>query len=476
MKKVLSAVIISLLMIYSVNSQGYYEWSEPFPLTDSVSDNSNPSMYLIYQNSLYMVWEKQIDSVSTSIYMDNILDAEPPQEVQASSGVQYRNPQIMNANYYPDCDSVFFLIYETNENGNIDIYFKAYMMDGSFLPAEPLVNTPFDDHQLTVGHIDYWDGGGSFRNAALYIRNDSLFARNLMRDGWYIYFDNEKMIDSFSSSDPVAIDNYVAYLKEEDEEFHIYHSVCNNSGNWDTPQLIYDSADCRNLDFSLHYGNLVWSSYKDTVWKTMTMDLWGYEFHTYDFSKNTPFDPAALGLIVGVKSWWTEFWIASPFPENNVDEIFMTDFAGGNDFLNFSNSGTMNQNPRFFIGEPTNYCQYDYLLWESYRNGHWQIWASKIIQCAGLVDEMEDDNRFISTYPNPFNSETTLEFTLEHRDHVLIEAYDNRGVLIATITDQAYEQGAHQLRWNDKGLPAGMYIIKMNVGENIYSSKLIKER
>ncbi len=479
MKKIKTGLIaLTLICIIGLTgySQGYYEWGDPFPLTDSLSDNSNPSMYLIYNTGLYMVWEKQIDSVSTSIFMDNILDAEPAQEVLSANGVLYRNPQIMNANYYPNCDSVFFLVYETNENGNIDIYFKAYMTDGSFLPAEPLVTTPFDDYQLTVGQIDYWDGGGYFRDAALYIRNDSLFARNLMRDGWYIYFDDEDLIDSSFCSSPVALDNYVSYLKEEDGEFHIYHSSCNNSGNWGAPQVMYDSADCRNLDFSLHYGNLVWSAYKDTTWRIMTLDLWGGETYTYDIFKETPFDPAALGLIIGVKSWWGESWIATPFPENDLDEIFMTEWAGVSNFLNFSQSGTMNRNPHFFIGEPTNYCQYDYLVWESFRNEHWQIWASKVIQCAGSVSETDLDEQFMSVHPNPFTHETTIEFTLDLRRDVIIEVYDNRGTKAGSIANQSYDQGEHQLRWNGEGLPAGVYIVKIIVEGKIYSSKLIKKR
>ena len=481
MKTILFGVIISLLISVSVQAQNFWEWSDPEPLTDSLSDNSNPFLYLRYNSGekLYMVWEKHIDSVSSSIYMDNILDAEPAQEILFANGVQYTNPKIIEADYYPNCDSVFFLLYETNENGNIDIYFKAYLTDGSFLPAEPLVNTQYDELQLTVGAEDYyWDGSGYFMDAVMYIRNDSLFAINLMKDGLNLYFDEDTLIDTPVCNDPTTIgysgNRKLIYLKADTGEFHIYESECNSYGNWSAPEVVYDSADCRNLGSSLHHGALVWSAYKDTSWRILVNEPYGNEIHLYDISKNTPFNPAALGFLIGVKTWWPGFWIATPYPDNDTNEMIMTLGPGSPDFENFSNGGEDNRNPQFFIGEYYDGCFYDYLVWESYRNGHWQIWASKVLQCPGYVKENENNESFIAIHPNPFTHNTTLEFTLDSRSEVLIEVYNNRGLQVATIANRSFGQGIHQLRWDGGGVAAGIYIIKMTVGDMIYTGKVVK--
>jgi hypothetical protein len=484
---ILKSTVITILIMFMIGVNGYtqdfWEWSDPEPLTDSLSDNSNPFLYLRYWNGekLYMVWEKHIDSVSSSIYMDNILDVEPAQEILFANGVQYTNPKIIEADYYPNCDSVFFLLYETNENGNIDIYLKAFLTNGSFLPAEPLVHTQYDELQLTVGAEDfYWDGSGYVMDAVMYIRNDSLFAINLMKDGLNLYFDEDTLIDTPVCSDPTIIgyggNMKLIYLKTDTGEFHIYESVCNNYGNWSAPEVVYDSADCRNLSSSLHFSSLVWSAYKDTSWRILAKEPWGPDIRLYDISKNTSFDPGALGFVLGVKAWWPEVWIATPFPDNDTNEIFMTIGPGSPDFENFSNGGEDNRNSQFFIGEYYDGCFYDYLVWESHRNGHWQIWASKVLQCPGFVDENENNESFLSIHPNPFSNETTLEFNLETPSSLIIEVYDNRAMQVVTIVNRRFDQGEHQLRWDGSGLAAGVYVVKMAVGDRIYTGKVIKTR
>ena len=92
----------------------------------------------------------------------------------------------------------------------------------------------------------------------------------------------------------------------------------------------------------------------------------------------------------------------------------------------------------------------------------------------GAIDEEDNIDDFISIHPNPFTHETTLEFTLDTRNDVAIEVYDNRGMPISTIADQSFDQGTHQLRWDGSGLAAGVYIIKMTVSDMIYTAKLVK--
>jgi len=77
-------------------------------------------------------------------------------------------------------------------------------------------------------------------------------------------------------------------------------------------------------------------------------------------------------------------------------------------------------------------------------------------------------------YPNPFTQETTLTFELKSQNDVLIEAYDTQGRLVDEIVRRNYNQGKHQLRWNAQSLPDGIYIIKMMVGDKVYSNKIIK--
>ena len=484
MKTILFGIIISLLISVSVHSQGFWEWTDPLPLTDSLSDNTNPDLYLsggYGGDELIMVWEKSFDSTSIAIYFDNILDSNAAIEVLYDSLTKYTNPKIIDASTAQFPDYKFHILYETNQNGNLDIYYITYLIDGSFTVPTALINTNFDEIKFNVGRESFWwDSYAYNRNSVAFIRNDSLLVINQMQDGGVVFWGSEIFIDSPVNDRPLILGSGYAstinYLKSDSIEKHIFLTWSDQYGNWNEPEIFYDSTNCRNINNILHYNELIWSTYIDTSWRIMH-DNWYTGYFIYNISNSTPFDPATVGIAYGVKSTYIDGWVATPFPENYINEIYMNEWPGGDDFSNFSNSGTENRNPNTFEGEHyggSYYCWYDYLVWESYRNGHWQIWTSKVIQCAGFIGEENVTESFLSIHPNPFTHETTLEFTLDTRSDVTIEIYDNRGMHISTIANRIYDQGEHQLRWDGEGLVAGIYIIKMIVGDMVYTSKVVK--
>lgn len=477
--KLMIITLSALFICMQGNAQSFWEWGDHFALSDSTSDNANPFLFRTpYNNSeaLFMVWEKAFDSLSSEIWMDNILDTETPIAVLASPGVHYTNPKIMSARYYPYPDSLFYLFYETNENGNKDIYYMVFLPDGSFMDPVAFANNPTDDNQLSFGGEFYGFDASTIRlNNLCWINNGNLNSRFLARDSTNKhYFTLPQIIDSSNCSNPIANEYEVLYLRFDSSGSHLYECYIDNTGVWSSPEVYYDSTNCANPTRTQYYSDPCWTTYIDSSWRIMINGWGGNEL--YDISSPTPFDPAVIGFVIGVKSWFPDVWVAVAYPENNVDEIFMTEWAGSNDFINFSNSGTMNRNPKFFSGESYSYsCWFDYIVWESYRNGHWQIWASKMIQCAGDIKEESNSDAFISAYPNPFSQETIIRFSLSTRSDVSLDIYSNQGKFISRIANQSFDQGDHQLRWNANDLPAGMYIIKMMVGGKMYSSKVVKQ-
>ena len=93
-----------------------------------------------------------------------------------------------------------------------------------------------------------------------------------------------------------------------------------------------------------------------------------------------------------------------------------------------------------------------------------------------MVWENESIDGILEIHPNPFTHETKLEFTLDTQSDVIIEVYNNRGMQVATVANQSFDQGEHQLRWDGGGVAAGIYIIKMTVGDMIYTGKVVKSR
>ncbi len=77
-------------------------------------------------------------------------------------------------------------------------------------------------------------------------------------------------------------------------------------------------------------------------------------------------------------------------------------------------------------------------------------------------------------FPNPVNDQATINFNLQHPARVKTEILNASGITIASISDEHFAEGEHQLRWNADGMAAGIYLIKMTVDDMIYSLRLVK--
>jgi hypothetical protein len=84
----------------------------------------------------------------------------------------------------------------------------------------------------------------------------------------------------------------------------------------------------------------------------------------------------------------------------------------------------------------------------------------------------------ISNYPNPFNPETTLSFSLPNDSSVNITIYNIKGQKVKTLTDDFYTAGHHQIIWNgtnDTGqnVGSGIYLYRLKTGEKSLTQKML---
>jgi hypothetical protein len=81
-------------------------------------------------------------------------------------------------------------------------------------------------------------------------------------------------------------------------------------------------------------------------------------------------------------------------------------------------------------------------------------------------------------YPNPFNPETTIRFTILAGGRTVLTVHDVRGRRVATLIDAEMPSGVHQVRWdgrNSQGHPvaSGIYFCRLGVGGRSSSAKLV---
>jgi hypothetical protein len=84
----------------------------------------------------------------------------------------------------------------------------------------------------------------------------------------------------------------------------------------------------------------------------------------------------------------------------------------------------------------------------------------------------------LGNYPNPFNPETIIHYTMKDRGNVLIEIFNTKGQKVTTLENTLRDPGHYSVNWNGKdqqGHPvtSGVYFYKMKTGTYSSTKKMI---
>jgi len=76
-------------------------------------------------------------------------------------------------------------------------------------------------------------------------------------------------------------------------------------------------------------------------------------------------------------------------------------------------------------------------------------------------------------YPNPFNPETTIRYTIPSSARVLLTIYNLRGEEIGRIVDVAQPAGIHTIKWDASGYSSGIYFYRLQTGGFVQTRKMV---
>ena len=107
--------------------------------------------------------------------------------------------------------------------------------------------------------------------------------------------------------------------------------------------------------------------------------------------------------------------------------------------------------------------------------------SSFIIEGTTDVADRKSDVRdynLAQNFPNPFNPQTSIEFSLPNSEHVLLQIYNNLGQLVKTLIDERRNAGIHRIQWhgtdeNGRQMPAGIYLYRIQTEKFIESKQLV---
>ena len=124
---------------------------------------------------------------------------------------------------------------------------------------------------------------------------------------------------------------------------------------------------------------------------------------------------------------------------------------------------------------------YTYTIIGQFTNGTTNMLYIQVTVATGLSDELILEplvTALLGNHPNPFNPDTTIQYSLASNARVLIEVYNIRGQHVKTLVDNYQTSGRYKVTWNgqdERGRDAGsgIFFYRMKTGEFTSTRKMI---
>ncbi|HPG40284.1 MAG TPA: FlgD immunoglobulin-like domain containing protein [bacterium] len=95
-----------------------------------------------------------------------------------------------------------------------------------------------------------------------------------------------------------------------------------------------------------------------------------------------------------------------------------------------------------------------------------------------IMAALPQNTELFNAYPNPFNPQTTINYTLQKDAQVTITVYDLLGRLVKTLVDENQTAGSYDVTWNGSDAignkaASGAYLVRMQTAEVTQIQKVL---
>ncbi len=80
------------------------------------------------------------------------------------------------------------------------------------------------------------------------------------------------------------------------------------------------------------------------------------------------------------------------------------------------------------------------------------------------TDNLPNKIELMQNYPNPFNSITKIKYTIPKSETITIEVFNLLGQKLETIIYEQMPAGSHEVKFNAKNIPSGIYLYRIDAG------------
>ena len=100
-------------------------------------------------------------------------------------------------------------------------------------------------------------------------------------------------------------------------------------------------------------------------------------------------------------------------------------------------------------------------------------------QLVSSIESKEGNNlpenyHLFNNYPNPFNAETVIRYSIPKLSHVKIEVYNILGQKIAQLIDHPHKPGMHQTKFISQHIASGIYFLYMEAS-SVYNQHTFRD-
>jgi hypothetical protein len=103
-----------------------------------------------------------------------------------------------------------------------------------------------------------------------------------------------------------------------------------------------------------------------------------------------------------------------------------------------------------------------------------------IITPTGIEERLSSNSLILKNYPNPFDSYTTISYSLSFDGKVTLTIRNLNGQLLKTIVNEMETKGDYNVNIEDWGLQSGVYVVSLTLkssdNELYRTIKVVKSR
>jgi hypothetical protein len=214
------------------------------------------------------------------------------------------------------------------------------------------------------------------------------------------------------------------------------------------------------------YGNCTMLFYQN--WNGNTWDNIGKSTYTYDGDGT---------LTEDLYQMWSNYemlWV------NGLKYTFTCDTNRNqtNELLqHWYDTAWVNYSNRTFNYE-TNGNRMGYLS-QRWNNSMWVNSENHTFTWQMLITDVNDVTNVIKNfalspnYPNPFNPQTKISFSVPKESFITLKVYDVLGREVATLVQDTKQQGEYTVTWNADNVPSGVYFYKLLAGDFVETKKMV---